>query len=253
MWLRDPSLRIEDALTAEQFIESVGFCSALTDCRRPGPSLYIAVCGRRDAYMPRNVQKDPESRLAWTIKDEVMQRGRAYYGKLAKGRSTFIARRLIPHFHAIWGIPAHMEPRLLSKDARTVLEILRGEWEMATPDLRQASCINERASFNKVMDELQRSFKMIPIDVMYKPIFTYIWSLAAVRFKDELETRISREEGLKEIARAYLRGAGTTLPGELARITGLSRPDAGSGNWSLVDEGVAARLAPGVYHWREIT
>jgi hypothetical protein len=28
----------------------------LTDSRRPGPSLYVAVCGRRDAHMPRNVQ-----------------------------------------------------------------------------------------------------------------------------------------------------------------------------------------------------
>ena len=49
----------------------------MTDCRRPGPSLYIAVCGRRDAHMPRNVQKDPECSLTWTIKDEVIRKGRA--------------------------------------------------------------------------------------------------------------------------------------------------------------------------------
>ncbi|HZE63252.1 MAG TPA: hypothetical protein VE056_05200, partial [Pyrinomonadaceae bacterium] len=60
-WRREPDLRIEDPLAAERFIERVGFCAALTDSRRPGPSLYIAVCGRRDAHMPRNVQKDPES------------------------------------------------------------------------------------------------------------------------------------------------------------------------------------------------
>src|SRR4030095_10816727 len=64
-WRRMPELRIENAAEAEQFVESIGFCSTLTDARRPGPSLYIAVCGRRDAYMPRNVQKDPESSLAW--------------------------------------------------------------------------------------------------------------------------------------------------------------------------------------------
>jgi hypothetical protein len=63
-WRRDPELRVEDVFTAERFIDEVGFCSALTDSRRPGPSLYIAVCGRRDAHSPRNVQKDPESRLA---------------------------------------------------------------------------------------------------------------------------------------------------------------------------------------------
>ncbi|HZN06203.1 MAG TPA: hypothetical protein VFB65_05440, partial [Pyrinomonadaceae bacterium] len=55
MWRRDPECRLEDVHGAERFIEDVGFCEALTDSRRPGPSLYVAVCGRRDAHMPRNV------------------------------------------------------------------------------------------------------------------------------------------------------------------------------------------------------
>jgi len=41
-----------------------------------GPSLYIAVCGRRDSYMPRNMQRDPEARLAWALKDELVGVGR---------------------------------------------------------------------------------------------------------------------------------------------------------------------------------
>jgi DNA-binding IclR family transcriptional regulator len=39
-----------------------------------------------------------------------------------------------------------------------------------------------------------------------------------------------------------------TVPGELARVTGLSRPEAGRGNHALVAEGYATRSAPGVYH-----
>src|SRR6185503_5326889 len=80
-WCREGESKIEEVLAAERLIERVGFCAGLTDARRPGPSLYTAVCGRRDAHMPRNVQKDPESRLAWTIKDEAIRRGRVYYGK----------------------------------------------------------------------------------------------------------------------------------------------------------------------------
>ena len=38
-----------------------------------------------------------------------------------------------------------------------------------------------------------------------------------------------------------------TIPGEMARVTGLSRPDAGRGNRALVAEGYATMLAPGVY------
>ena len=38
-----------------------------------------------------------------------------------------------------------------------------------------------------------------------------------------------------------------TIPGELARVTGLPRPDAGRGNRALVAEGYATMPASGVY------
>jgi hypothetical protein len=250
-WHRESEERIDDVLSAERFIERVGFCSALTDCRRPGPSLYIAVCGRRDAYMPRNVQKDPESRLAWSIKDDAMRRGRVFYAKLKRGRLTFIARRMLPYFHALWGVSPAQEADVLSDDAKSVLRVLRREWEMGTRDLRLSTRIADRARFNRAIDDLQKTFKLIPGDVIYKPTFSYIWSLAESRFQDELDRKVSREEALKEIARAYLSGAGT-LRGELARVTGLSRLEAGLGSWSLVDDGVALRIEPGVYKLREL-
>jgi hypothetical protein len=251
MWRREPDSRVEDAPGAERFIEAVGFCSAMTDARRPGPSLYVAVCGRRDAHMPRNVQKDPESSLTWVVKDEVMRRGRVYYAKLAKGRATFIAPRLVPHFNALWGVPHRKEGEALSADARAVLKVLRKEWEMATCDLREAARIPERARFTRALDELQRAMKVVPGEVVYEPWFTYIWTLAEGRFAQELSTKVKREVALREIARAYLYGAGMTARGELAKVTGLSRPDAGLGNRALVAEGYAERLDVGVYRLRD--
>jgi hypothetical protein len=246
-WRREPEFQIEDVMTAERFIDSLGFCSAMTDARRPGPSLYIAVCGRRDAHMPRNVQKDPESRLTWNLKDELARRGRVYYGKQRGNRSVFIARRLIAYFNAIFGVTRKQESTVLSEPAQNVLKVLRKEWEMASGDLRMASGVRDRAAFTKAIDELQRVFKIIPTEILYEPKFTYIWSLTESRFHDELSVKVEREDALAEIARAYLSGAGMTLRGELARTTGLSNPDAGLGNWALVDEGFAKRLAPGVY------
>ena len=247
MWHRMPELRIETAVDAERMVESLGFCSTLTDVRRPGPSLYIAVCGRRDANMPRNVQKDPESSLAWFIKDDVMRRGRVYYSKLVRGRSTFIAPRMIPHFNAIWGVKRRAEGERLSKDAAAVLKVLRREWEMASGDLRQESGVIDRSRFTRAVDELQRAMKVIPGDVVYEPTFTYIWMLAEGRFPEELSVRVRREVALREVARAYLAGAGMTMLGELSRVTGLSRVDAGRGNHALVAEKYAERLEVGVY------
>jgi hypothetical protein len=95
--------------------------------------------------------------------------------------------------------------------------------------------------------------KVIPSDVLYEPWFTYIWSISEARFQKELTQRISRETSLREIARAFLDGAGMTIRGELARVTGLSRPDAGLGNSLLVDEGYAERIETGVYIKKTLT
>ncbi|MFN2453060.1 MAG: hypothetical protein ABR577_02445 [Pyrinomonadaceae bacterium] len=252
LWRREPESRIEDAIEAERFIERVGFVAAMTDARRPCPSLYVAVCGRRDAYMPRNVQKDSESSLTWRLKDEVMRRGRVYYAKLAKGRATFVAPRLIPHFNALWGVPRGKERASLSTDARGVLKILRREWEMATGDLREASGIKDRAAFTRALDELQRTLKVVPGDVVYDPWFTYIWTLAEGRFAAELSVKIKREDALREVARAFLNSAGMTLRGELAKATGLTRPEAGLGNRALVTEGYAVRIETGVYRLADL-
>src|SRR6187402_1466227 len=81
-WRREGARQVETAGDAERFVEQAGFAACLTDSRKPGASLYVAVCGRRDAVMPRNVQKDPEASLTWVIKDEVIKRGKVYYGKL---------------------------------------------------------------------------------------------------------------------------------------------------------------------------
>jgi len=245
-WWRDPTRQITTPLDAERFIEQVGFAACLTDARRPGPSLYVAVCGRRDAVMPRNVQTDPEASMTWTLKDELLRRGKVYYAKLARGRATFIAPRMLPYFHALWGMRRAEEPRRLSKSARKILQVLRHEWEMGTADLRSDSGIKDRAAFTRALDELQAAMIVIPADVVYEP-FTYIWTLAVGRFPDGLRRRVSRDTALREIARCFLTGAGLTIPGELARVTGLSRPEAGRGNRALVAEGFAMMHAPGTY------
>ena len=246
MWRRDEDLRVESAVDAERFIEDVGFANTLTDTRRAGPSLYIAVCGRRDVSLPRNVQKDEETRLTWYLKDEVMRRGRVYYAKLAGGRSMFVAPRLISAFAAVWMPQKKDEPRTLTTAAQRVLKVLRREHELATADLRAESGITERAAFTRALDELQRHMKVIPQDVIYQP-FSYIWMLAEDRWPAELRKRVARKTALREIARAYLAGAGMTLLGETARASGLSRIEAGLGNHQLVDEGYAIRIRQGIY------
>ena len=120
-WRRDEMRAIQTALDAERFIEQAGFAACLTDSRRPGPSLYVAVCGRRDAVLPRHVQKDPEASHTWFLKDDIVRRGKVYYGKLTRGKAMFLAPRMIPYFHAIRGVRPAEAPKRLSRDAQKVL------------------------------------------------------------------------------------------------------------------------------------
>src|SRR2546422_7666582 len=94
MWRRDEDHRVERAVEAERFIEDVGFANTLTDARRAGPSLYIAVCGRRDVSLPRSIQKEAEGRR--DAPHLVPQgRGHAPWPRLlreARGRSFDVCR-----------------------------------------------------------------------------------------------------------------------------------------------------------------
>jgi hypothetical protein len=174
-----------------------------------------------------------------------------YYAKLSRGKTMFLAPRMVPHFHAVWGVRRSEEKRRLSRNAQAVLRVLRREWEMATIDLRDECGVKDRKALTRAIDELQAAMIVLPSEVLYEPRFTYIWTLGVGRFPDALTKRGSRDIALREIARAFLAGAGTTVRGELARVTGLSRADAGRGNRALVAEGYATSSATGVYHLAE--
>ena len=245
-WQRDEQNRVETAIQAERFIDRVGFASCLLDSRQTGPSLYLAVCGRRDAVLPRNVQKDPETSQTWYLKDEVLRRGKVLYGKLSRGKATFVAPRMIPYWNALWGVK-RTQHKSLTAPARAILRALRKEWEMGTADLRTESGVCDRKAFTRAIDELQAAMLVVPTEVIYEPKFTYLWGLAEERFPEQLCQKIDRAIALREVARCFLDGAGLTVPGELARVTGLSRPDAGLGNRALVKEGYAVMLSQGTY------
>ena len=246
-WRREESLKIDTAEEVEAIVEELGFCLGLTDLRKGLPSVFIAVCGRRDAHLPRNVQKDHEASRAWVLKDEVIERGKLYYAKLLKGKSWFLAPRMIPVFNAIWGCSRRGESGILSENARLVLKVLRKEWEMATADLRTECGFVDKKDLTSAMDELQRRMKVVPQEVVYVPKFTYIWTLAEARFPEELSVKMKREDAVRELARCYLQMCGMTLVGELSGKFGLPRWESGKANHELVDEVFAERLATGLY------
>lgn len=245
-WRRDAERQVETVSDAERLIEENGFAHAFADARLPGASLYVAVCGRRDAHLPRQVRTDPECRETARLRDELIRRGRVFYGRTRRGRMLFIAKRLLPHFYKLYGVRTEDEAKVLSASAQKILAVLRAEWEMASTDLRREAKIADYAECARALGELQRLMKIVVSDFT-APRSTQIWTLTEARFGAELKREVDEEEALREIAQAFLNGAGMTLRGELARATGLSRPLAGQGNHALVRVGLAVRIERGVY------
>lgn len=58
LWRREEALKVDSADGVEEMGEDLGFCLGVTDVRKDLPSVYVAVWGRRDAHMLRNVPKD---------------------------------------------------------------------------------------------------------------------------------------------------------------------------------------------------
>lgn len=251
-WRREETRKIETRAGAEKLVEDLGFCNALTDSRTILPSIYIAVCGRRDAHMSRNVQKDFEASLAWNLKDEVMRHGKIYYSKLVKGRAMFVAPRLIPYFNAVYGVRKSSEKDFFSPEALKILKVLRSEWESATADLRADAKIDDRRKLTKALEDLQKTLKVIPYEVLYKPRFTYLWTLSEARFPEEFSKRIPREKALVKLAEIFLEMCGMTLRGDLARALGISRKEAGRINHRLVADDFAERISTGVYKLKRL-
>jgi hypothetical protein len=247
MWRREETIRLRTATDVEAMVRDLGCCLTLTDSRTNFPSVYIGVCGRRDVISPKNVQKNEETSLAWVLKDEVLQRGNVYYSKLSKGRATFVSKEMIPYFHAIYGIPKSKESRELSSEARNVLRVLRRDWEAATSDLREDTGIAERKQLTKAIEDLQRAMKVVPYEVVYKPKFTYLWTLAEARFPEQMARKVSRKKALVEVGRSYLKSYGMTMKGDFSRALGFKRDEAGKAFHELVDEGFAKRIETGVY------
>jgi hypothetical protein len=210
-WCREWMRQIERACDAERFIEQVGFAACLTDLAPSGPVALRRGVRRRDAVMPRNVQKDPEASLTWLLKDEIVKRGNVYYAKLARGKATFIAPRMIPYFHAIWGVRRPTSPAA-EPHARAILKVLRKEWEMAPATCATSPASKNAQAFTKAMDELQAAMIVVPSEVLYAPKFTYIWTLGVGRFPDALRRRVSRPARSARSRAAFSPAPGMTIP-----------------------------------------
>ncbi len=228
--------RVRTALQAVAFIRTVGCCLLFPVRRLPLPSLYWAVARRPIQLGP---EWDAACEKIWTWKDELPRRRRAWYGKYFRGRGTFIAAELLPHFLALQTLPfsRHDPERLyaegtLSAAAAVLWTTLQREGPLATVALRHACGMTSPADhlrFQRALLELQTKLVITHFGAEQE---TAAWpssrfELTARAFPRAVAAaeRLSPLEARAAIVRRYLSWRPLAAPVELARLFKWSREE----------------------------
>lgn len=228
--------RVRTATQAVAFIRAVGYCLLFPVRRLPLPSLYWAVARRPIQLGP---EWDAACEKIWTWKDELPRRRRAWYGKYFRGRGTFIAPELLPHFLALQTPPfGRQDPErlyaegVLSATAAALWTTLQREGPLATMALRHACGMTSPADhlrFHRALLELQAKLVITHFGAEQE---TAAWpssrfELTARAFPRAVAAaeRLSPAEARAALIHRYLSWHPQAAPVELARLFRWSREE----------------------------
>ena len=256
------SLRVAGPQRAVAFLDEVGLASLFAYRQVNLPCLWVAVCGRRDPVFPHHSHHDPEVGLAWRLKDALPAAGRVFYGKLLRGKPTFVAWDLFP---AVWRLfaPAGdyreaFRAGRLSPPAKQILDALHRQHPQETFALKLAANLarpSQRRVFDAAMAELQTSLHICMAEVRYDP-FTYVWDLVATRHAPHVRAarRIGEAQAAETVLRRYLEVVVAATANDVALVVGgRARAErALTALAAMVDVGVPIRGRAGKWIvWRE--
>lgn len=243
---------VEDALT---FVEDRGFVNLWPIKGIDLPSLWTAVAGDR----PVANEHDDPGHITWRWKDEMLSRRRWYYGKLLRGKATFVSMHVLPYFYALTERVAELDDyRLayeaghLSQEARVVADVLYTKGAQHTIQLRRMAHLSARSSksrFNKALVDLQRGLWVLPVGVAHAGSWRYAFTYELLdRWLPEISQRargIKMLEARAHLAKLYLDSVGASTPRLIGRLFGWQTKEITSALSRLEEAGRAAALSDG--------
>jgi len=226
------------------FIDDVGFALLFPSRGVELPSLFQAT-SEQPAEGIAGLTWGPDAERVWGWKDELPRRGLAWYGRLLRGRPSFLSPALLADLYPGAGAPEDFTDARLGPEARRVAEILLLSGPTSTAMLREALGAKGRrgqARFNHALDELGRALVVTHFGTEDQGTG---WPAAVL----ELTARaFSLRKGRRGGEEARLRAAGRFIdtmmmaePKELGRAFGWSAHEATAALETLVDRGQAIR------------
>lgn len=201
------------------------------------PSLWTATAGDR----PVPDAHDDPGHVTWGWKDGLLGKGRCFYGRILRKRNTFIALDLLPYFYALspnYGDPSEdylidYEQGRLTAAAKNLYEALLRLGPQHTIDLRKnAGLTGSDSEFNHALEELQTTFRILPVGVAEAGAWRYahIYDIVARHYPNLVEEAhaITEPDARQKLIETYLRAVGAVPVKEVQRLFGYQ-----PSNWPL--------------------
>ena len=208
------------------------------------PSLWSATAGNR----PVVSEHDDPGHVTWGWKDSMLDKRQWYYGKLLRGKATFVSLKTIAYFYALSDRVGDLDDYALAYDdgnltweEKSIGDALLKHGALNTIELRRQSKLAVRGAksrFDSALASMQRGLWVIPIGISeagaWKYAFRYElfdrWLPDVVK----LARSISIADATKELTSHYLDSVGAA---DIKGIAKLFR-------WKSVHvQGALSRLA----------
>ena len=224
----NPKLQLNSIEDALEHVNERGFVMLWSIKGLEMPSLWTAVAGDK----PVAKEHDDPGHITWGWKDQMLDQRRWYYGKLLRGKATFVSLRILPCFYAIAPRLADLDDYRevyhaghLTHEAKAIADVLRRRGPQNSVGLRQITHMTARSSksrFNRALTDLQRGLWILPIGVADAGSWRYafIYELFDRWFPDVSEQArgISLRQARAEIVKCYLRSLGVSESREIAKL-----------------------------------
>ncbi len=225
----DLKTRTEDQGLA--FLNEVGMAFLFPQAGVTLPSLWGAINGK-DRDIPSH-HHDHALGLAWGWKDSLPARKAVWYGKLLKGKPTFVSLDLLPAFYALssnfGGLDDYLEQYAdgrMSKEARTVYEVLLENGPSSTNVLRKATGMmgggDPARRFERAIAELQSDLKIVKCgtaeDNRWKYCYVYDLLLRWHPVVAEQARALNGRQAMTQILTRYLQ---TVIAAPASTLAGL--------------------------------
>ena len=239
-WLLDKNKKIFRVDEAREFVERLGFVSALSNGSLP--SLQKAIY---TDDLPNQFEAD--QRL-WDFVHVLINRKWAFYGPVLGGHSILISMKLLPSFIRIYPVPDYRsmgEHGMLSSIAGSLMDVLVKHGPLMTNEIREKLRIVSppaKKRLTRVLVELQRKQLICCAGKIVHGRYRWrsaLWSATEQWLPEETKMRarmLSSEEATRRLMEKYIYAMTKTTAKRIARFFSIPLNEVNKLLSSMIDK-----------------